>query len=322
MFNKSNFFNNMTSKKGINNVMMKSVKSIIDNKWIFALTALAVIAMIAVIKGCDSGVMCAAVVPGIVGGKHVSGEPLTLNSSKAASEDLLVNEIDERVVKIRPMATPIDQISRLAGNRRSGSMKVDYYSVDTLKTEGVVTIGHSQTSEKELMTDEVASIGIDIATTLAASETLLFPDVKGEDNRPLVVYVTEVLNEGRVNITPVNPAKNSSGYRLLPAITAGDRVVRMGRAAGELDVQTPQYQAVPVKTNNYCQIFKCQVEQSTLHRLANKEVGWTFSDQEEAAIIDMRMGMEKNFLFGYKGVVKDEIKGTDIMGQRKFQVHD
>ena len=35
-----------------------------------------------------------------------------------------------------------------------------------------------------------------------------------------------------------------------------------------------------------CQIFKAQVEQSTFMKIANKEVGWTFSDQEEAAIID------------------------------------
>ena len=41
-----------------------------------------------------------------------------------------------------------------------------------------------------------------------------------------------------------------------------------------------------------------QVEQSTLQRLANKEVGWTMTDQEEAAIYDMRLGMEKSFLFG------------------------
>lgn len=41
-----------------------------------------------------------------------------------------------------------------------------------------------------------------------------------------------------------------------------------------------------------------QVEESTLHRLSNKEAEWNFSDQEEIAIIDMRQGMEKNFIFG------------------------
>jgi hypothetical protein len=74
----------------------------------------------------------------------------------------------------------------------------------------------------------------------------------------------------------------------------------MGRAAAELDVQTTNAQALPQKKYNYCQIFKAQVEQSMLQRLSAKEVGWSLSDQEEVALIDMRMGMEKNFLFGIK----------------------
>jgi len=47
--------------------------------------------------------------------------------------------------------------------------------------------------------------------------------------------------------------------------------------------------------------------------MTNKEVGWTFNDQEEVAVIDMRMGMEKNFLFGVKGIVSDPVKHEDIM---------
>ncbi len=83
-----------------------------------------------------------------------------------------------------------------------------------------------------------------------------------------------------------------------PEICSGSRVIRMGRAAAELDVQTPSAQAVPKKESNYCQIFKAQVEESHLQSSAAKEVGWTLSDQEEVAILDMRQGMEKSFLFG------------------------
>ena len=80
-----------------------------------------------------------------------------------------------------------------------------------------------------------------------------------------------------------------------------------------MDVQTPQFEALPVKSQNFCQIFKMQIEQSTLNKIANKEVGWTFSDQEEAAVYDMRLGMEKNFLFGIKARVYDETKHEDIL---------
>ena len=81
-------------------------------------------------------------------------------------------------------------------------------------------------------------------------------------------------------------------------IAAGQPVVRMGRAATELDVQTPQYQAIPSRRENCCQIFKMQFEQSSLMRIADKEIGWTFTEQEEAAVFEMRLGMERSFIFG------------------------
>jgi hypothetical protein len=87
----------------------------------------------------------------------------------------------------------------------------------------------------------------------------------------------------------------------------------MGRAAAELDVMTSQFESLPTKSDNFCQIFKAQVEQSTFMKIANKEVGWTFSDQEEAAIIDMRMGMEKNFLFGHKTRFTDPEKHEEVL---------
>ncbi|MDE6161041.1 MAG: hypothetical protein K2F77_05230, partial [Muribaculaceae bacterium] len=54
------------------------------------------------------------------------------------------------------------------------------------------------------------------------------------------------------------------------------------------------------------------VEQSTMQRIIDKEVGWDFSDQEEAAIIDMRLGMEKNFLFGSKARFTDPDRQQEI----------
>lgn len=55
-----------------------------------------------------------------------------------------------------------------------------------------------------------------------------------------------------------------------------------------------------------------QVEESTLHRLSNKEASWTFSDQEEVAVIDMRQGMEKNFIFGIKSSFQNGSTNDDI----------
>ena len=58
--------------------------------------------------------------------------------------------------------------------------------------------------------------------------------------------------------------------------------------------------------------FKMQVEQSNFAKIADKEVGWNFSDQEEAAIIDMRLGMEKNFIFGSRAKLFDPDKNEHV----------
>ena len=83
----------------------------------------------------DGGLALAAIIPGVSGGKLVTGEPLTTDLVREGSPSLLRNEIDKRIVRIRPMSTPIDQLSRWNGARKSSSMIVDYYSVDVKPTK-------------------------------------------------------------------------------------------------------------------------------------------------------------------------------------------
>ncbi len=78
-------------------------------------------------------------VPGTAGGVHIANTPLTTGNISNAAPSLLRNSIDERIVKIRPMSTPIDQLSRCGMSRRAGAMTVEYYSVDTKQTETTVT---------------------------------------------------------------------------------------------------------------------------------------------------------------------------------------
>ncbi len=280
------------------------MKQLLFNKKVIFI-GLITIAVIALLAACDctgEGIFAAAtIIPGVAGGKHVVDGPVTTVDADTASPGLLRSELDERIVKIRPMSTPIDQISRYGGNRHSGSMKVEYYAVDTKEVKTEVNRGTSVSGSGDDDTTMV-SLRLNDLSIIEATDTLLFPQIKLDGGECLVGYVTSKSSDN-VQIALVNLPSGKS-----VEITTGTPVVRMGRAAGELDVQTSQYEALPVKQFNYCQIFKSQVEQSTLMRLANKEVGWTLSDQEEAAIVDMRLGMEKNFLFGSRGRVYDDEK--------------
>ena len=91
---------------------------------------------------------------------------------------------------------------------------------------------------------------------------------------------------------------------LVPEIPQGTTLVRMGKACGELDVQTGRFNNIPMPETQYCQNFMIQVEQSTFDKIAAKEVNWNFSDIEEDGVYDMRLAMENTYLFGVKQVIK------------------
>ena len=252
------------------------------------------------------------IVNGVEGGKHVVDGPLTTDVTKEVSPSLLVNEIDKQIVKIRPMATPVDQLSRCAGAKLSGSMVVDYYNVDTKPT----CVELKEPCSGEVQKAVIATSNDD---SLDVSDTLLVENIPGykEDgsvdaDSNLVLYVLSK-SDGGITVMAANGNRGDSGEVCVPAMPKGTRLIRMGRAATELDVQTSQFEALPQKAQNYCQIFKMQIEQSTLQKIANKEVDWTMSDQEEAAIYDMRLGMEKNFLFGVKRKIFDPRKKETVM---------
>lgn len=286
------------------------------------ITITLIIATLLLIFGNEASAATIAVglVTGVEGGKHVVDGPVTTDIASEASNELLRNEIDQEIVKIRPMATPIDQLSRCAGSKHSGSMIVDYYNVDTKPTKCVMKVAHEEPEEgQESDNDQKAIIDTSNNDMFDVSDTILVSDDNAEitdangNLRPsLVLYVTGKTDDGRLAISAVNGKKIGDVENCIPSIASGTKLIRMGRAATELDVQTPQFEAMPKKDQNFCQIFKMQIEQSTLQKIANKEVGWNMSDQEEAAIYDMRLGMEKNFLFGVRQKIYDSKKKEPV----------
>ncbi len=260
------------------------------------------------------------IAPGAAGGRHVSGAPATTDNIRTASPDLLRNAIDRRIVKVRPMSTPVDQLTRCAASRHATAMTVEYYSVDTKQTQATL-LEASTNNGKDRGDGFVSAILKTSADTIFdVSETVLVPSVAGTASEggvtvPLMLYVVSRPSDGGVEVVALNGPSRTTIDQVLhevPLLQQGTALVRMGRAATELDVQTAQFSAMPRKASNNCQIFKMQVEESTMAKLAGKEAGWSFSDQEEAAIIDMRLGMEKSFIFGSRGKYFDPVKNENV----------
>lgn len=302
-------------------LIVETFVKLLTSKGIWA--ALAFLALVYMLLwGSDgSELLAVALVTGVEGGKHVVNGPLTLDAVNESGNGMLLNEIDKQIVKIRPMATPIDQLSRCAGAKSSGSMVVDYYNVDTKETKCELSETYVEPDESEVSENAArATINTTNNDVFDVSDTILVSDVTGyaEDGvtssqNGLVLYVVSKNEDGKLNVMAVNGRKIGEVDCCVPTIPAGTPLIRMGRAATELDVQSPQFEALPKKAQNNCQIFKMQIEQSTLQKIANKEVGWTMSDQEEAAIYDMRLGMEKSFLFGVKRKIYDFKKKENVL---------
>jgi hypothetical protein len=286
---------------------------VVTSKGVWAALAFLALMYMLITGNDEGGLLAMALVTGVDGGKHVVNGPLTLDAVQESGNGLLLNEIDKQIVKIRPMATPIDQLSRCAGAKSSGSMVVDYYNVDTKETCTETVDDYDEPNANTVSENDMrAVINTMNNDVFDVSDTILVPEVYGYDERgvnetsdSLVLYVMSKNEDGTLVVMAANGKKVGDVEGCVPSIPVGTKLIRMGRAATELDVQSPQFEAMPKKAQNHCQIFKMQIEQSTLQKIANKEVGWTMSDQEEAAIDDMRLGMEKSFLFGVKRKIYD-----------------
>lgn len=282
------------------------------------------LAVLAFVTGASSGVMMAEATNLPDAGKTNAGADGTGGTDGIATEtqgradgdpDFYMADVDKRIIKIRPMATPIDQISRYAKSSSCDSFEVKYYSVGTREIKCTTT-------------QKVEAMSSGASTSLPVSDTNMFTlddtirvlgvkavtNDKGveyeedDDNVPdLVLCVCgKDASTNLPTVYAVNGKMDTSSKQpiLVPEIPSGTTLVRMGKACGELDVQTGRFNNIPMPETQYCQNFMIQVEQSTFDKIAKKEVNWGFSDIEEDGIYDMRLAMENSYLFGVKNVIK------------------
>lgn len=293
---------------------MKEMMSVVGS---FLLTVLALL------SGASSGVMMAAATDLPDAGKTNSGSGDTSTGGDGIATEsqgrqdgdpeFYTKDIDKRITKIRPMATPIDQISRYAKAQPSDSFEVKYYSVGTrpisCKTSEAVA---AQTSGASI------SLPVDDVNMFTLDDTIRVVGVKGlydengvaydasDENTPDLVLCVCGRNDSTSMPTVYAVNGNLDAKKqatLVPAIPSGTTLVRMGKACGELDVQTGRFNNIPTAETQYCQNFMIQVEQSTFDKIAAKEVDWSFSDIEEDGIYDMRLSQENTFLFGVKNKI-------------------
>lgn len=240
---------------------------------------------------------------------------------EAGDLDFYQTQVDKRIVEMKFESCPIDQILRAEQKvNHSDSIRVEYYAVGQrpilteVASDGAISARGASASGKPTVL-KVATDGV-----IDIMDTIMFPDVLGYQTdgstrstlRPLVCRVVGIDANGDLLIIAINGIKHAGTGSTweLPDVPAGAKILRLGRAAGEKDVETGSYYELPERSIQYCQRFIMQCEQSIIERMSAKKLDWTFTRQERAAMDDMRGGIERSGLFGQLGVTRFQKSGN------------
>jgi hypothetical protein len=229
-----------------------------------------------------------------------------------ASPELHDHDIDKLITKIRPKATPLDNIMRYCKTVNVSQPEWEFFSLGTrpIKTTvNTAVAGNASTATITLTTDNDNIFEKDDTIWVVGVKGYLSDGANADPMHDLILHVANVDDSGVLKVYAVNGLRDSAGQNTkVPAIAKGKVLVRGGRAAAELDAQTAAFANTPTPQKIFCQIFMMQVEQSTVEKMWKKRVNWDFSDIEEDSIFDMRRGQEASLWFGRGAVVKHPIK--------------
>lgn len=224
--------------------------------------------------------------------------------------DFYVKQINKHIVEMKLESCPVDQILRSSQRtNKSIDIRVKYYQIGQRPIKTTLSEAISATS------DGVAHAVKPLNNSVFDSmDTIIFPEIMGyledgttrETLKPLMVRVVAQDNQQYPMVIAINGKKNATkGNRWdLPEIPEGALMLRLGRAAGEKDVETASYYELPESSEQYCQRFIMQAEESVIERMSTKVVDWDFTKQERVAMDDMRDGIERSGLFGIKSVTR------------------
>lgn len=237
----------------------------------------------------------------------------SVTTAQQAAPEVYEDQYDTLLTKIRPVRTPIDQISRRAARSKNvKAMEFKYGTIDympiktTLKTQ--IAASSSPAADFEPFDVVPANVG-----AFNRRDIIIVKGVKGyaedgvtQTDEDLKLWVLDRDKNTKLSCIAIN-GKTVGGKKggIGAAIPTGTVLVRIAKACAELDSQAPGYAIFPVTGDQYCQKFMAQVEQSTIDKLTAKRFDITLSDQEEATLADMRLGMEGAFIFGTKAKFLD-----------------
>ena len=233
-----------------------------------------------------------------VDGTTVVGEnapSTTVNKAGYIDEDL-----DKKIVLIRPQDTPIDTFTRsIANNVKSEAWEAGGWEIGTREVVDQVD---------GAVLASATSIAVDNADMWKPGDTFIVHSISnGEDAGPLldgnsnpVQCLIKSISSSTLTVQRVGTLSAA-----LPAIPDNSFIYRLSPAVSELEASVEGFAIQPSDRKYYNQTHMCQVEESVIHALLKKKVAMDFSVYKEQTLWDFKRGMELSNLFGVGGLSKN-----------------
>lgn len=235
----------------------------------------------------------------------------TAPGNTVVEPDYLDDDLDKKIVMIRPQDTPIDTFTRsIANNESCKSWEAGGWEIGTRETRDTVSAAYTAgtSTANVLSVDNIemwkpgdtflinaTSSGADKGPMLDASNNPVQCLVKSVDNTNSKITVQRV---GALSSTLPNVGEDYVLCRLSPAVS-------------ELEASVEGFNVQPSDRKYYNQTHMTQVEESVIHSLLKKKVAMDFSVYKEQTIWDFKRGMELCNLFGVGGMAKNA-KGEPV----------
>ena len=215
------------------------------------------------------------------------------------SVDYLEEDLNKKLVLIRPQDFPIDTLTRNINNvKKSESWEAGGWEVGVREIYDTVKEAASASATVIKPTNiEMWLVG-DTFSFINSTGFLL----DGND-KPVSCFITDISADS-LTIKRIGSADSYNAS--IPAIPVGTYMLRQSRAVSELEASVTGFALAPSTRKVYNQTHMTQVEESVIHSLLKKKVAMDFGVYKEQTLWDFKRGMELCNLFQDGGLSKNK----------------
>ena len=221
------------------------------------------------------------------------------------SASYLDDDLDKKLVLIRPQDTPIDTFTRsIANNVKSESWEAGGWEIGTREVFDRLDSAYSSGTTFTVKNADMWKPGDTFIVHTIGNESSGYADtgIKYDSASPALPVSGIVQSISGSNLTVKRIGALNAAF---PALDDESILQRLSPAVSELEASVEGFAIQPTARKYYNQTHMTQVEESVIHSLLKKKVAMDFSVYKEQTLWDFKRGMELCNLFGVGGLSKN-----------------